>query len=89
MKTPTRSMCSLRSRTINRFKQSPKKPSAKTSPKSSGKVTPLAKGSKQSSGRSSPKLTFTPLKALPHSKPYSPTRYINKASGTMMIMKKP
>ena len=71
--TPTRSMCALRSRTINRFKPSPKQ-----SPK-------------KSIGKSSPNksLTFTPVASPPGSKPTTPLRYINAATGTTMIVKQP
>ena len=76
-KLPTRSMCALRSRTINRFKASPKKSSGKASPTPSGKTSPARS------------LTFTPVAALPGSKPWTPQRYVNKATGTTMIVKKP
>ena len=78
--SPIRSMCALRSRTINRFKQSPKK----TSTLSSGKTSP------KSSGKSSPgKLAFTKVADVQGSKPYTPQRYVNAKTGTLMIVKKP
>ena len=62
-KIPIRSMCSLRSRTINRFKTS--------------KIASPMKS-----------LTFTAV-SVPNSKPSSPQRYINAATGTVMIVKNP
>ena len=72
--SPKRSMLSLKSRTINRFKQNKKLSAA-----SSGKSSPTSLS----------KLVFTPLALPSNSRPSTPSRYFNAKTGTMMIVKKP
>ena len=74
--SPARSMLRLRTRTINKFKtgkESPKKISVPAVTKASPK------------GKT---LRFTPLKSAAGSKPMTPSKMLNKQTGTILIVKK-